>query len=234
VQSDLMRLYGIKETYDIRVATEPIWVFKPDFAMATVLDALNGPDGCQTHIKGNIREQLVDGVVQPLNRGVEITLKSLERVSVRAGDLSSYPDWCFKGVCLSDEESREVVGYIRCNRRTGLPNLCLLILQSESYLLSVVGMWTGRKSAVLRYVMRMSTRQFARYLGISDRTVVKWEHDYEHQPPRTPAQDALNYTFLRLPETTRKVFWHIMTDAAVSGRASIESARELYPEYRIR
>ena len=49
--------------------------------------------------------------------------------------------------------------------------------------------WTGRETKQLREALRMTQRQFAEHLGVSDRAVAKWESggiDYVPRPETTP------------------------------------------------
>ncbi|MGH3468647.1 MAG: helix-turn-helix domain-containing protein, partial [Thermocrispum sp.] len=52
--------------------------------------------------------------------------------------------------------------------------------------------WTGREVRALRAAQRMSIREFAAHLGVSDRMVSKWEAAGEHFQPRPMNQAALD------------------------------------------
>ncbi|WP_018785312.1 DNA-binding transcriptional regulator [Micromonospora sp. CNB394] len=41
--------------------------------------------------------------------------------------------------------------------------------------MTTVQKWTGRETRMLRHALRMSIRDFAEHLGVSERTVSKWE-----------------------------------------------------------
>jgi tetratricopeptide (TPR) repeat protein len=56
--------------------------------------------------------------------------------------------------------------------------------------------WTGRESRALREASRMSVREFAERLGVSDRAVSKWEAGGEKAVPRPDSQAMLD-TMLR-------------------------------------
>lgn len=56
--------------------------------------------------------------------------------------------------------------------------------------------WTGREARALREAARMSVREFARRLGVSDRAVSKWEAGGEDVVPRPDSQGMLD-TMLR-------------------------------------
>ena len=52
--------------------------------------------------------------------------------------------------------------------------------------------WTGREAHALRVAIRMSVRDFAAYLGVSDRAVSKWEAGGENTVPRPDSQAMLD------------------------------------------
>jgi DNA-binding transcriptional regulator YiaG len=53
-----------------------------------------------------------------------------------------------------------------------------------------VGRWTGREVRALREARRMSVREFAAHLGVSDRMVSKWEAGGPGLRPRPVNQGA--------------------------------------------
>jgi transcriptional regulator with XRE-family HTH domain len=58
--------------------------------------------------------------------------------------------------------------------------------------MSTVPQWTGREVRALREARRMSVREFAAHLGVSDRMVSKWEAGGESIRPRPFNQAALD------------------------------------------
>ena len=58
--------------------------------------------------------------------------------------------------------------------------------------MSTVPYWSGREVRALREARRMSVREFAAHLGISDRMVSKWEAGGETIRPRPLNQAALD------------------------------------------
>lgn len=56
----------------------------------------------------------------------------------------------------------------------------------------IVPLWTGREVRALREARRMSVRDFAAHLGVSDRMVSKWEAGGESIRPRPLNQSALD------------------------------------------
>lgn len=64
----------------------------------------------------------------------------------------------------------------------------------------VVLVWTGREAQALRLARRMSVREFAEHLGVSDRAVSQWEAGACQVRPRPANQAALD-TSLRLAES---------------------------------
>ncbi|MEU8086028.1 helix-turn-helix domain-containing protein [Micromonospora sp. NPDC049101] len=57
--------------------------------------------------------------------------------------------------------------------------------------------WTGRETRALRQALRMSIRDFAQNLGVSERTVSKWEAGREAVRPRPEMQAALDTALSR-------------------------------------
>jgi transcriptional regulator with XRE-family HTH domain len=61
-----------------------------------------------------------------------------------------------------------------------------------------VRQWTGRSARLLRDdALRLSVRDFADYLGVSDRAVSKWEAGGESYRPRADSQAALDTALIR-------------------------------------
>ncbi|MEV1145450.1 helix-turn-helix domain-containing protein [Micromonospora sp. NPDC049799] len=58
--------------------------------------------------------------------------------------------------------------------------------------MTTVQAWTGRETRFLRHALRMSIRDFAEHLGVSERTVSKWEAGREAVHPRPEMQAALD------------------------------------------
>ena len=57
--------------------------------------------------------------------------------------------------------------------------------------MAAVAVWSGREVRALRQARRMSVREFAAHLGISDRMVSKWEAGGDSIRPRSLNQAAL-------------------------------------------
>lgn len=58
--------------------------------------------------------------------------------------------------------------------------------------MALVREWTGREARALRHALRLSTRAFADYLGVSARTISKWESLAEQTSPRPDTQAILD------------------------------------------
>src|SRR5690606_39491908 len=71
--------------------------------------------------------------------------------------------------------------------------------------------WTGREVRALRAAMRMSIRDFAAHLGVSDRMVSKWEAAGEHISPRPVNQAALDTALRRSSPEVRERFAAFMS-----------------------
>jgi transcriptional regulator with XRE-family HTH domain len=73
--------------------------------------------------------------------------------------------------------------------------------------MSVVdGGWTGRETRILRQARRMSVREFAEHLGVSDRMVSKWEASGTLTRPGPLNQGALDESLRRCSEDERRRF----------------------------
>jgi transcriptional regulator with XRE-family HTH domain len=77
----------------------------------------------------------------------------------------------------------------------------------------LVPTWTGREVRALRAARRMSVREFAAHLGVSDRMVSKWEAGGTSIRPRPVNQAALDTSLARADATARSRF-----DFATSAR----------------
>lgn len=72
--------------------------------------------------------------------------------------------------------------------------------------MAMVQQWTGRETRALRQAMRLSVRDFAAYLGVSERNVSKWEALGPSVVPRPDTQQVLDTAFARLDEEARARF----------------------------
>jgi hypothetical protein len=72
--------------------------------------------------------------------------------------------------------------------------------------------WTGAEVRLLRHARRMSVRQFAEHLGVSDRMVSKWEAAGSAIHPRPVNQQALDESLRRCSPFERNRF-----DGALTG-----------------
>ncbi len=80
--------------------------------------------------------------------------------------------------------------------------------------MSTVPQWTGREVRALRAARRMSVREFAAHLGVSDRMVSKWEAGGEAMRPRAMNQAALDTSLAMANVDARTRF-----DQLAAGRA---------------
>jgi Sulfatase-modifying factor enzyme 1/Helix-turn-helix domain len=86
--------------------------------------------------------------------------------------------------------------------------------------MSTVPQWTGREVRALREARRMSVREFAAHLGVSDRMVSKWEAGGEAMRPRAMNQAALDTSLAMANADARTRF-----DRSAAGRVvQIEAA----------
>ena len=66
--------------------------------------------------------------------------------------------------------------------------------------------WTGRETKQLREALRMTQRQFAEHLGVSDRAVAKWESGGADYVPRPETQALLDTALARASVEERERF----------------------------
>jgi len=84
--------------------------------------------------------------------------------------------------------------------------------------------WTGREVRALRAAKRMSIREFAAHLGVSDRMVSKWEAAGEQISPRPVNQAALDTSLRRSsPEVRERFAEFLSTPPLLDGAAEAES-----------
>lgn len=73
---------------------------------------------------------------------------------------------------------------------------------------TMVNRWTGRETRLLRHALRLSVRAFAEDLGVSPRTVSKWESGGSAHQPRPELQAALDTMLRRADQDERSRFGH--------------------------
>jgi hypothetical protein len=76
--------------------------------------------------------------------------------------------------------------------------------------------WTGREARLLRAAMRMSIRDFAAHLGVSDRVISKWEAGGEDYTPRPDSQAMLDTALTRSSDEIRTRFAEALGKPAVA------------------
>ncbi|WP_019608868.1 DNA-binding transcriptional regulator [Nocardiopsis sp. CNS-639] len=77
--------------------------------------------------------------------------------------------------------------------------------------MTTVSRWTGREAGLLRTALRMTLCEFAHYLGISDRTISKWEAGGAGVVPRPHSQALLDTALARASPEARRIFEHTLT-----------------------
>lgn len=83
--------------------------------------------------------------------------------------------------------------------------------------MALVQKWTGREARSLRLALRMSMRTFASYLGVSDRTVAKWESLAAKTSPRPDTQAMLDTALRRADSEARARFRELVSRAPADG-----------------
>lgn len=69
-----------------------------------------------------------------------------------------------------------------------------------------VNQWTGRETRLLRQALRLTVREFAEDLGVSVRTVSKWEARGSARTPQPEMQAALDTLLGRASEAQQQRF----------------------------
>jgi formylglycine-generating enzyme required for sulfatase activity len=87
--------------------------------------------------------------------------------------------------------------------------------------LTTIRIWSGVEIRVLREARRMSQRDFAAHLGVSERMVTKWESGGDKMHPRHVNQSALDSSLSTAPPDVRARFGELLNQA---GDAKPESA----------
>jgi formylglycine-generating enzyme required for sulfatase activity len=93
--------------------------------------------------------------------------------------------------------------------------------------------WTGRESRALREALRLSVRDFAAQLGVSDRAVSKWEAGGVDFVPRPDSQAILDTRLAKASQDARARFALILgsgPDGAGSGQAPVGMPQDGRPE----
>ncbi|GGJ01559.1 hypothetical protein GCM10011581_43450 [Saccharopolyspora subtropica] len=91
--------------------------------------------------------------------------------------------------------------------------------------MATVQHWTGAEVKALRAAKRMSLKEFAAHLGISERQISNWEKAGKDISPRPVNQAALDTCLSRSDPETQARFAHLVGDSLVSasqGEASVE------------
>jgi transcriptional regulator with XRE-family HTH domain len=85
---------------------------------------------------------------------------------------------------------------------------------------ATVSRWTGREARLLRDTLRMTLREFAAYLGISDRTISKWEAGGENTVPRPHSQALLDTALAHASAEARNSFAEQLSELPASTAAT--------------
>lgn len=79
-----------------------------------------------------------------------------------------------------------------------------------------VEVWTGREALRLRTALRMSQREFAAHLGVSERTVAKWDSRGAETKPRGEFQRMLDTALAHAPFDAQKRFHALQGDRSAT------------------
>jgi transcriptional regulator with XRE-family HTH domain len=88
---------------------------------------------------------------------------------------------------------------------------------------TTVQRWSGVEVRALRSAKRMSLREFAAHLGVSERMISKWEAGREAIHPRPVNQAALDTVLARCDPDTRARFVHLIGESLVPAAADAPS-----------
>lgn len=97
--------------------------------------------------------------------------------------------------------------------------------------MATVQRWSGVEVRALREAKRMSIREFAAHLGVSERMISKWEAGRENIRPRPVNQAALDTALARCDPDTQARFSFLTGDSLVPGE---EGAAEPIGESHVR
>ncbi|KAB1907384.1 helix-turn-helix domain-containing protein [Micromonospora sp. AMSO1212t] len=89
--------------------------------------------------------------------------------------------------------------------------------------MTTVQKWTGRETRMLRHALRMSIRDFAEHLGVSERTVSKWEAGRDAVQPRPEMQAALDTALVRASDEAVARFCQATGNESPGSAASVTS-----------
>ncbi|MDG4830117.1 DUF5919 domain-containing protein [Solwaraspora sp. WMMD1047] len=88
--------------------------------------------------------------------------------------------------------------------------------------MTTVQRWTGRETRALRQAQRMSVRDFAKHLGVGERTVSKWEAGHSGICPRPEMQAALDTALAQGSDDVQDRFRSALGHPAAASRDSPE------------
>ena len=86
--------------------------------------------------------------------------------------------------------------------------------------MATVQRWTGIEARALREAKRMSIREFAAHLGVSERMISKWEAGQENIRPRPVNQAAFDTALARCDPDTQARFSFLTGDSLVPEKSS--------------
>ena len=89
--------------------------------------------------------------------------------------------------------------------------------------MATIELWTGVEVRALREAKRMSLREFAAHLGVSERMISKWEAGKENIRPRPVNQAALDTCLTRSDPDTKARFGRLVGDDLVVGAGEADS-----------
>lgn len=92
------------------------------------------------------------------------------------------------------------------------------LVEVDSKPLTTVALWSGVHVRALREAIRKSVREFAKYLGVSDRMVSKWEAEGAKIQPRPVNQCALDTCLDRLSDEERQRFTRLVHATVGAGK----------------
>lgn len=79
--------------------------------------------------------------------------------------------------------------------------------------------WTGRHIRALRRALRLSVKDFARVVDVTERMVSKWEARGDHIAPRERIQERLDLLLYRLDPAGQNVYHRLVTGPTQASRA---------------
>ena len=102
---------------------------------------------------------------------------------------------------------------------------CVVFQGNSGRDVTTIRKWTGRESRALREAMRLSQRDFASQLGISGRSVSKWESLGAKFVQRPESQEILDTKLRQVSDEVRARFELILAAAPTNDQTAPDTGK---------